>query len=107
MTVYVDDSGIPAAVTNHATGRTHRSRWSHLMADTEEELHIFAKRLGLRREWYQEPKNLDGSKSDRWHYDVTAPKRLRAIQLGAKQITWRESVEILRARRTAGTSCET
>lgn len=43
MTVYVDDMRVPARV-----GRIN-ARWSHLMADTDEELHEFAARLGLRR----------------------------------------------------------
>lgn len=45
MTVYVDDMPIPA-------------RWSHLMADTDEELHRFAASIGLRRSWAQYPGNL-------------------------------------------------
>lgn len=47
VTVYVDDSLIPAKV-GHST-----SRWPHLFADTEEELHAFAHILGLHREWFQ------------------------------------------------------
>jgi Protein of unknown function (DUF4031) len=51
MAVYVDDAGILAEVRNGS--RVHVSRWSHLTADTQEELHEFAARLGLRREWFQ------------------------------------------------------
>jgi hypothetical protein len=84
MTVYVDDSAIPADVTDAATGRRYRNRWSHLTADTKDELHAFAKRLGLRRVWFQDkPHGL-------WHYDVTAPKRAQAIRLGAQPISWRD-----------------
>jgi len=50
MTVYVDDFGIPARVSGI------KGRWSHLIADTEDELHAFAARLGLRREWFQDPR---------------------------------------------------
>ena len=49
MTVYVDDARIPARV-----GRWDSS-WSHLFADTQDELHAFAARLGLRRSWFQDP----------------------------------------------------
>lgn len=84
MTVYVDDSGIPAAVTDKDSGRTYTSRWSHLTADTKDELHAFAARLGLRRAWFQDkPRGL-------WHYDVTAPKRARALLLGAQPISSRD-----------------
>lgn len=43
MTVYVDDIRMPARI-----GRID-ARWSDLMADTDEELHAFAAKLGLRR----------------------------------------------------------
>lgn len=48
---------------------------SHLYADTLEELHAFAARLGLKRAWFQDGK--------RPHYDLTAAKRTMAIRLGA------------------------
>lgn len=72
--VYVDDMRMSAQV-----GRL-RARWSHLTADTKEELHAFAARLGLRRSWFQDKPN------GLWHYDVTDSKRDQAIRLGAKQI---------------------
>lgn len=51
-------------------------KWCHLVADTLEELHSFGFRLRLKRAWFQE-------KARYPHYDVTAGKRLRALQLGA------------------------
>lgn len=89
MTVYVDDMLRRARV-----GRL-TSRWSHLLADTSEELHEFAARLGLRREWVQHP----GSVLE--HYDVTEQKRARAIKLGAMPITYHESGEIVLRKREA------
>lgn len=50
--------------------------WCHLWADDLEELHQFAKRLGLRRGWFQDHSSLP-------HYDITANKRPQALQLGA------------------------
>jgi hypothetical protein len=97
MAVYVDDASIPATVPN---GRArHTSRWSHLFADTQEELHEFAERLGLRRSYFQpgRPRG-DGRPSPHWHYDVTAGKRQQAIRLGAQPVSWRESTEIMRDR---------
>ncbi len=85
MTVYVDDSAIPATVGAHS------SRWCHLFADTRAELHDFADVLGLRRDWFQDAPTT-------WHYDVTEGKRMRAIQLGARAVTWREGAEIIRER---------
>jgi len=95
--IYVDDSGIPASVRN---GRvTHTSRWSHLFADDQDELHAFAGRLGLRRSYFQPGKPRgDGSPSILWHYDVTEGKRQQAIRLGATPVTWRDSVKIMRER---------
>jgi hypothetical protein len=82
MTVYVDDMMMQAKV-----GRVRaNARWSHLMADTPEELHEFAQRLGLRREWAQHEDDLP-----MLHYDVTMTKRKLAIELGAVEITWREA----------------
>lgn len=49
----------------------------HLIADTEEELHAFAARIGLRRAWAQ------GSRSGIPHYDLTVSRRERAIAAGA------------------------
>jgi hypothetical protein len=78
MTVYVDDAAIPAQVGKIA------ARWSHLTADTKDELHEFAAKLGLRRAWFQDkPFGL-------WHYDVTESKRQQAIRLGAVEISWRD-----------------
>ncbi len=51
---------------------------SHLTTDGDiEELHAFAKRLGLKRSWFQ------GGRHP--HYDLTGSKRVQAIQLGAVQ----------------------
>lgn len=66
MTVYVDDEDIPWR------GKT----WCHMVADTPEELHFFAKRLGLRVAWFQ-------ANSVYPHYDVTTSVRARALSFGA------------------------
>jgi hypothetical protein len=89
MTVYVDNFRVPARV-----GRIS-SRWSHLTADTPEELHAFAEQIGLLRAWYQDKG--DG----RWHYDVTDSKRAVAIVAGAKEIDIREMGAITSARARA------
>lgn len=57
----------------------------HLYADSVNELHEFAKRLGLRRNWFQDHKMLP-------HYDLIKGKRFQAIKLGAIQHTREEAV---------------
>jgi len=96
MTVYVDDAGIPASVRNGS--RVHTSTWCHLTADTQEELHAFAARLGLKRSYFQPGKPLGGKPSPFWHYDVTAGKRAQAVALGALEVPTRELPGICRTR---------
>lgn len=89
MTVYVDDMRLPARV-----GRIE-ARWSHLMADTDDELHAFAASIGLRRSWAQYPGTWKS------HYDVTDSKRAQAIRAGAVAIGWGspESLALTRGKR--------
>lgn len=99
MTVYVDNFRTPATV-----GRL-RGRWSHLTADTPDELHAFAERLGHRREWFQAKcKHLPCPTVDgvcaHFHYDVVDRKRTEAIALGAKAIDIREMGALVSARRS-------
>lgn len=88
MAVYVDDAGILAEVRNGS--RVHVSRWSHLTADTPQELHEFAARLGLRREWFQPGRATGDRPSLFWHYDVTSGKRAQALEMGAISMPSRE-----------------
>jgi hypothetical protein len=57
-------------------------RWSgggHLQADSVDELHAFAARLGLRREWFQSKPG----RPENDHYDLGRRSRERALELGA------------------------
>ncbi len=89
VAVYVDDWRQPATVGPVT------ARWSHLTADTTEELHRFAADLGMRRAWFQ------GHPHDplRDHYDVTDRLRDEAISLGALPVTWRQAARARRQRR--------
>ncbi|MDP9376602.1 MAG: DUF4031 domain-containing protein [Actinomycetota bacterium] len=90
MTVYVDDAFVAG----------DWGRWTgggHLQADSIEELHAFAERLGLRRMWLQ----TKAGRPDHDHYDLTCAGRLRALELGATPETWREGA---RRRRLARSS---
>lgn len=63
-------------------------RWCHMVSDTsEQELHDFAARLGLKRSWFQ-----SRPKSSAAHYDIVPSKRQLAIRLGAVAVTSRELV---------------
>ena len=61
----------------------------HLVADTKKELHTFAKKLGLKQEWFQSHPKLN-------HYDLTKNKRAKAISLGAIEITKKELVKMMK-----------
>lgn len=64
----------------------------HMLADTLEELHAMAERIGMRREWFQ------GDASTP-HYDVCLMRRGLAIQNGAVEIGRRETVALIRRLR--------
>ena len=90
MSVYVDPL--------HYTRPTKRWRYDkacHLMADTQEELHAFAARLGLRRSWF--------AASHRWpHYDLTANKRQQALRLGALEVSGQTLLRHFMGKETLG-----
>jgi hypothetical protein len=87
MAVYIDDCRIP----------WRGEEWSHLVADTTEELHAFAVRVGLdARRFHHRP-----TRPWKDHYDVPEAIRGQAIRLGAKPIPSEEAVRMLRARRLA------
>jgi hypothetical protein len=92
MTVYVDNARIPARV-----GRIS-ARWSHLFADTQDELHAFAASIGLKRSWFQPGRPIGGKPSRHWHYDVTDAKRAAAIKAGARPVSIRDYPAIIGAR---------
>jgi hypothetical protein len=80
MSVYVDD-GFAQGDWGHWSGG------GHMQADTIEELHAMADRLGLERRWFQ------SRPGKPWHdhYDLTQRRRKQAIQMGAIPLTWREA----------------
>jgi hypothetical protein len=70
--IYVD------SLCNHGWKYGHSC---HLFADTPEELHDFAKKIGLKKDWAQK------SRSGILHYDLTANKRVLAVKNNAKELT--------------------
>lgn len=94
MTVYVD----------HAFAVGDWGRWSgggHMQADMAEELHTFAARLGLQREWFQ----TKPGRPEKDHYDLTRSLRERAIAVGAVSESLSEGTRRRRDLRSIRTSC--
>jgi hypothetical protein len=73
MTVYVDN-----ARHGHAG-----MIMCHMVADSEDELHAMADKIGVQRKWHH-----------RGHYNICRTKRARAITAGAVEITQRQAVVI-------------
>ena len=90
MAVYVDDMNLQADVPDGA--KVVRRRWSHLFADTEDELRAFAQKIGLKQGWIQHPGQ------SHVHFDVTGRMRQRAIAAGATAVSWRQAGEFFAAR---------
>lgn len=67
--------------------RTYRSgRFCHMMTDGSlDELHVMAKKIGAKREWFQEHKLHP-------HYDLMARKRQLALANGAIGVSSTEMV---------------
>jgi len=90
MSVYVDE----------AIWFWQGRRWCHLLADDIDELHRFARTLGLHRISYQGP-----PRTAKPHYDLTAMERNRALAYGAVRCDRVAVVAIVRRLRqqAAGT----
>lgn len=71
-----------------------RMKMCHMIADSEEELHQFAAKIGLKREWFQNTRNP--------HYDVSLSYREKAVLCGAVEITARQAATMCRIRRETG-----
>jgi hypothetical protein len=91
MPVYVDD------MYQSPAGQFGRMKMSHLLADTDEELHAMADKIGVARRWRQSPEKTSGS-----HYDIAKAKRSQALALGAIAITWRQAGAMNTRRRITG-----
>ena len=70
MSVYVDAS-------QYGFGRM---MMCHMIADSLEELHAMADRIGVQRRWFQDPNTMKVSFP---HYDIAKSKRALAVAAGA------------------------
>jgi hypothetical protein len=66
--------------------------WSHLVADTDEELHRFAATMGMQRQWFQ----YKSGRPHHAHYDLPERARVEAVANGAVEVTWRQLGRMLR-----------
>ena len=89
MAVYV--SNLMPCVKNT---NWHWNENCYLVADDIDELHTFARRLGLKRTWFQKHQWLP-------HYDLTRNKRVQAIRMGAINIDRNKLVSMMRQKRDA------
>lgn len=87
MTVYVDDMCAPYGCM----------KMCHMLAGTDEELHLMAARIGVARKWWQSPEKTSGS-----HYDICLPKKARAIELGAVPVMLRQMAAMNMRRKRTG-----
>ncbi len=86
MTVYVDDMRASFG----------RMVMCHMIADTDDELHAMASRIGVARRWHQAPPK------HRSHYDIALSKRALAVAAGAVEITWRQCSQMTLRRAVTG-----
>ncbi|WP_066338336.1 DUF4031 domain-containing protein [Azohydromonas lata] len=87
MAVYVDDMRAPFG----------RMVMCHMLADSDDELHAMAARIGVARRWWQSPAKTSGS-----HYDIALSKRALAVAAGALEITMRQAAAMNFRRRITG-----
>jgi Protein of unknown function (DUF4031) len=84
MSVYVDQP-------------VHRFRhmlMCHMLADSPQELHEMADRIGMARKWYQREASTP-------HYDISKEKRAAAIAAGAVEVDRRGLVAVIRRIRAS------
>jgi hypothetical protein len=84
MSVYVDAGG-------HRYGRMIMC---HMLADTPDELHAMADKIGVARRWYQR----DASTP---HYDVCMSMRALAVAAGAIEVDRRGTVAVIKRIRAS------
>jgi hypothetical protein len=95
MTVFVDTLiQQPLTGKSAQVQRVFADGACHMFTDSEnlEELHEFAARIGMRRAWLHDAKDLP-------HYDLNPKRRKVAVSAGAVECDKYKTVEVLRANR--------
>ena len=82
--IYVDEVHTYPDAAVGAAAKRYGNDWCHLWCDPgeDEALHELARKIGLKRSWFQGSKNTKRGVTLP-HYDITASKRELAIQHGA------------------------
>lgn len=91
MTVYVDTPF--KANPKDAQAKRHGTVWCHMIADSTDELLVMIARLWLKPGYIR-----DGG-THREHIDLIPSKRAQAVRYGAVEITGRELVQRMEAKR--------
>lgn len=86
MACYVD------AVRSYPGAGWRFAEFCHLLADSPDELHAMAERIGVPRRFFQDH-------PWRWHYDLPEHIRVKAISHGALEVSMHEVGALLRRRR--------
>jgi hypothetical protein len=87
LAVYVDE-----IIVHHNAWGPFRNGSCHMTADTIDELHEMAAKVGMKREWFQ-------TKRGMWHYDLTPSRRAKAVKLDAVEMSARELCMMMWERR--------
>lgn len=85
MTVYIDG----------ARNGFGRMVMCHMLADTPDELHTMADKIGMQRKWYQSPDKVSFP-----HYDLSLTRRALAVAAGAKELTRQELSTYMKATKS-------
>jgi len=91
MAVYVDNMRASLKVA----GRNYVM--CHMLADTDDELHAMADRIGIDRRYWQAPPKVSAS-----HYDITQTKRALAVKAGAIEVSMQQLAAMAASRRVRG-----
>lgn len=98
MACYVD--GLVRSVAQGAQARRigarNGHRWCHMLADSPDELHHMAEKIGLHPAFFQL------SRTGVPHYDLTLTRRRAAVVHGAIEVDRAGLVEVIRRYREIG-----
>lgn len=91
MAVYVDSAKNKTPMYPHMV-------FSHMIADTHDELLAMVDAIGVQRKWIQKAGQYDE------HFDIVQSKRALAIANGAKEVSPKELVAVLEGKRNGTAS---
>lgn len=80
--IYVDQP-----IYARAGVKNPRVTYAHMVADTIQELHAFAKQIGIKPHFFHRSPAAH-------HYDINATQQYKAINAGAQLVTSREILKI-------------